>query len=131
MKRILLSCILLLTIAVASFAQSTPPLDVATPVSKTEYVAKVNALNAALTASNTALAETIFGQVNTMVNDEMKVMRYKLRDASSEAERTTYREVIKNQRMYFSGAMNAKQSGMLPNRAALIEALNNFGSTFE
>lgn len=131
MKRILLSFILVLAAAITSFAQSAPPLDVATPVSKTEYVAKVNALNAALTASNTTLAETIFGQVNTMVNDEMKVMRYKLRDATSEAEKTTYREVIKNQRMYFSNAMNMKQSGMLPNRVALIEALNNFGSTFE
>lgn len=131
MKRILLSFILLVSATVASFAQSTPPLDVATPVSKTEYVAKVNALNDALLAGNTTLAETLFGQVNTLLTDEMKVMRYKLRDATTEAERTTYRDVIKNQRMHYSTALNMKQAGMTPNRAPMIAALNDFGNTFD
>jgi hypothetical protein len=133
MKRLLFSFVFTAAFAVVSFAQSAPPaLDQATPVSHAAYVAKVNELNTAIAAHNSVAAETLFGEVNQMVNDEMKVVRYKMRDATSAAERTKYVDLTKTQRGLFSNVMNMKQSGsMTENRVQLIEALNAFGATIE
>lgn len=133
MKRLLLSLGLLLAVSVVSFAQSapTPPLDQATPVSKTEFMSKVAQLNTAISASNTSIAETLFGQLNTMVNDEMKVIRYKMRDATSSTERDRCANLTKTQRGLFSKAMGYKQTGMTENRTLLISTLNDFGATIE
>ncbi|GAA4465581.1 hypothetical protein GCM10023093_18020 [Nemorincola caseinilytica] len=125
---------MLLAIAAASVAQTTahtPPLDQATPVSKSEYMARVHELDAAIAANNTPQAEMLFGAVNQLVNDEMKVVRYKMRDATSTTERDRCVALTKTQRALFSKAMGYKQTGMTENRTQLIATLNEFGAIIE
>jgi|GEM_PF-6202303 len=130
MKHLLLSAAVCFTLSLPGFAQSAP-LDVAKPVSKAEYAAKVKDLDHAITDGNTEAAEKLFGEVNTLVNDEMKVIRYKERDAANEDVRAKYRAVVKQQRGLFSEVMNLKRGDMAANRAQMIEKLNAFGETIE
>lgn len=125
-------CAVMLGISVAASAQGGAQPDKATPVSKSAYRAKVKELDKAIGEGKTEQSEKLFGEVNTLVNDEMKVVRYQMRDATSETEKAKYVELIKKQRGLFSNAMNIRQSGnMAVGRDALIKTLNDFGDTIE
>lgn len=132
MKRFMITCAVVLGISVAASAQGAAQPDKATPVSKTAYQAKVKELDKAIVTGKMEQAEKLFGEVNNLVNDEMKVVRYQIRDAANETEKAKYIELVKTQRGLFSNAMNIRQSGaMATNREALIKALNDFGDTIE
>ncbi len=130
MKRFFIICCLLAGTAGYTQAQTaaTPPLDVAAPVSKTDFSAKVTELDNLLKDGKQSEAKAKFGQVTDLIHGELKVVRYKIRDAKSEAEAKTWSEYTQKQRLIYADIVK-NANDMTNNRQALIGKLNEFAAT--
>lgn len=130
MKRIFLICSLFVAACTAVFAQSAPSHPAPTPVSKTEFMAKVSELNALISAENATAAEAKFHEISQLANNEMTILRYKMQDAMdahNDAEKQHYMEMSKTQRTLFAEALQMK-SNMSANKAAINQKLTTFAN---
>ena len=131
MKRILLVCSLFVAASTAVFAQATPSHPAPPVVSKTEFTAKVNELDALIALDNKTAADAKYHEISQLVNNEMIVLRYKMQDAMdahNDADKTHYIELSKSQRMLNAQVMQLKNDWGT-NRAVIKQKLSTFAES--
>ena len=104
MKRFLLLCCLVAasTTYVQAQHESAPPLDVAAPVSVSDFNSKVKELNKQLGKG----------------------------DAANKEEVTKYGELTQKQRMLFAKVLEMKRKSMMDNKAEIVQKLNELAELF-
>jgi hypothetical protein len=132
MKRFLLLCCLVAasTTYVQAQHESAPPLDVAAPVSVSDFSSKVKELNKQLGKGDATAADKTFADIDQMVHAELKVVRYKMRDAANKEEVTKYGELTQKQRMLFAKVLEMKRKSMMENKAEIVQKLNELAELF-
>ncbi len=109
---------------------ATPSLDIATPVSKPAFKQKVDQLDKLISESKTADANNKFQEISNLINDELKVVRYQMRDAKTETERKAAVTQTQKQRGLYAEIMTLR-ADMTTNRVALKDKLNEFADTIQ
>ena len=132
MKRFLLLCGLVVASTTYVHAQheSAPPLDVAAPVSVSDFNSKVKELNKQLGKGDATAADKTFADIDQMVHAELKVVRYKMRDAANKEEVTKYGELTQKQRMLFAKVLEMKRKSMMENKEEIVQKLNELAELF-
>ena len=109
--------------AAPAMAQSLTPV-----VSKATFTQKTEALQRTITTGSAAEIDAIFVELNKMANDEYVVIRTKLRNAPTDAERETLKKLAVKQRTRFAEAMQLKQAGAQQNYKEIVEKLSAFAA---
>ncbi len=104
-------------------AQSLTPV-----VSKATFTQKTEALQRTITTGSAAEIDAIFVELNKMANDEYAVIRTKLRNAPTDAERENLKKLAVKQRTRFAEAMQLKQAGAQQNHKEIVEKLSAFAA---
>lgn len=112
-------------------AQSIPVPAKVVSVTRPGFSMKVAEFEKAAGKKDTATAEAIFTDINTMANTEFGKSRDKMRSATSDMDRTKYRDLTVSQRKLFSDALRMKQLDMIGNRKAIVEKLEQFAATID
>jgi len=132
MKRFLLLCCLVAasTTYVQAQHESAPPLDVAAPVSVSDFDSKVKELNKQLGKGDATAANKTFADIDQMVHAELKVVRYKMRDAANKEEVVKYSELTQKQRLLFATILKLKNENIVGNKTEIVSKLNQLSELF-
>jgi len=132
MKRLMFLFCLIMATTTATQAQhnDAPPLDVAAPISVSDYNNKVKELNKLLDKGDATAAENTFADIQNIVNAELKVVRYKMRDAANKEEVTKYSELTQKQRTLYANILAQKRNNMVTNKTEVIQKLKELGGLF-
>lgn len=112
-------------------AQSIPVPAKVVSVTRPGFSTKVADFDKAAAKKDTTTAEAIFTDINAMANTEFGESRDKMRNATSEMDRTKYRDLTVSQRKLFSDALRMKQLDMIGKRKAIVEKLEQFAATID
>ena len=124
MKRILLACFLLTasaTVANRSLAQTVA-------VSASDFTTKVNLLDTQISSGDMAAAQSTWNTVHQMMITELGVTKGKIQSAATPADKTTYQNLMSNQRNLYKDIWTLK-TNLAANRAALHTKLGLFAAT--
>lgn len=132
MKQLLVAALLTLGCVQAQQARaqtSTMHSPAGIPVSKAAFTEKVKQLDDLLKAQNTNEANTVFTEINKMVNAEYMVIRSKVDAATATEEKTSLYQLAGRQRKKFAEVMQLKRVDAVKNRDAIVSGLNDIGES--
>lgn len=127
MKRIFFTCCILSACLTAAVAQNATPTQAQM---KADLAAKVSQLNNNLSANNTTAATTTFDAIRQMMIDELGATKHEIFTATTDAEKTTDGQKMRNQTELYTKVMADVHSGIASHVADLHTHLQAFLDTY-
>ncbi len=127
MKRILLACILVAATCTVGSIQRASAQTV-THISASAFTAEINLLDSYIGAGNMTAAQSTWDTVNNMMISVLGYTKNSIRTAATPADKTTYTNLVTNQRTIYQTIWTLK-TDLAANRVALHTKLGEFDAT--